>query len=72
MEAAFVEATDNNMSEVTTSTSYLDEVNISDIYFITPHPDPELAECASIVLRSDLEVSLYTLYRVSAAKITIF
>ena len=28
----------------------------SDVYFITPHPDPALAECASMVLQRDLEV----------------
>ena len=30
--------------------------NVTDAYFITPNPQPDLAECTQMILRSDLQV----------------
>ena len=45
---------------------------LCDEYFIMPHPDPELAECTSMVCQRDLEVGGICLHRPNIYYFNVF
>lgn len=49
---------DNETEIVTVITPGSNETANASIYFIEPHPDPKIAACANIVLKTDLKVRL--------------
>ena len=46
--------------------------SLCDEYFIMPHPDPELAECTSMVCQRDLEVGGICLHRPNIYYFNVF
>jgi hypothetical protein len=56
-EAVFNLTMMSTTTETTTLLAASNDSIMDDLYFITPHPDEDLAACTSTVLRSDLAVS---------------